>query len=68
MFIPFKKTKKDRKEASDPRKSLQERYRTHERYVEAVRIAAGELVREGFLLPEDARIEIEKAEKSSVLK
>lgn len=68
MFIPFKKTKKDRKETSDPRKSLQERYKTHERYVEEVRKAAGELVIEGFLLPDDARTEIEKAEKSSVLK
>jgi hypothetical protein len=68
MFIPFKATKKDRKEAGDPRLSLQERYRTHEKYVEAVKEAAEELVNQGFLLQEDAKAEIEKAEKSDVLK
>jgi Alpha/beta hydrolase domain len=67
MFIPFKNTRKDRIEAKDPRLSLKERYGSHEKYVEAVKKAAEELVSEGFLLPEDAREEIEKAEKSSVL-
>jgi hypothetical protein len=68
MFIPFKNTKKDRKAIKDPRLSLQERYGSHEKYVEAVRKAAEELINEGFLLPEDARAEIEKAERSNVLK
>jgi hypothetical protein len=68
MFIPFKTTKAARKEASDPRLSLQERYRTHEKYLEAVKKAAEELINEGFLLPEDAKIEIEKVEKSNILK
>ena len=68
MFIPFKNTKEERRTASDPRLSLQERYRDRERYLKAVRSAAEELVNEGFLLPEDAKIEIEKAEESNVLK
>jgi hypothetical protein len=68
MFIPFKKTKKERKAADDPRLSLAERYGSHEKYVEAVRKAAEELTSEGFLLPEDAKAEIEKAERSNVLK
>lgn len=68
MFIPFKNTRKERREAADPRQSLQERYGTHEKYVQAFRKAAEELVNEGFILPEDARIEIEKSEKSAVLK
>jgi hypothetical protein len=68
MFIPFKETKKERKTAGDPRLSLVERYGSHEKYVEAVRIGAEQLVNEGFLLPEDAKAEIEKAEKGSVLK
>ncbi len=68
MFIPFKGTKEERKTAGDPRLSVEERYRDRERYLKAVRKAAEELVNEGFLLPEDAEIEIEKAEKSSVLK
>ncbi|HBC79634.1 MAG TPA: hypothetical protein DEO60_03910 [Bacteroidales bacterium] len=68
MFISFKNTRKDRKAINDPRLSLEERYGSHEKYVEAVRRAAGELINEGFLLPEDAKAEIEKAEKSGILK
>jgi len=68
MFIPFLKARKERKESDDPRLSLEERYKTHERYVEEVREAAEALVAEGFLLPEDAAAEIEKAVKSDVLK
>jgi hypothetical protein len=68
MFIPFKKTKKDRKAVMDPRLSLEERYGSHEKYVEAVRRAAEELVNEGFLLPKDARSEIEDAEKRNTLR
>lgn len=68
MFIPFKNTRKERLESKDPRPSLQERYRTHEKYVEEVRKAADELVKEGFLLPADAEAEILKAEKSNILK
>ncbi len=37
MFIPFKNTRKERIEAKDPRPSIQERYGSHEKYVEAVR-------------------------------
>lgn len=68
MFIPFKKTKKDRKAVNDPRVSLEERYGSHEKYVEAVRRAAEELVSAGFLLPEDAKTEIENAEKGNTLR
>ena len=68
MFLPFRKRKEDRVAAKDPRLSVAERYKTHEKYVEAVRKAAGELVEAGFLLPEDAAAEIDKAEKSSVLR
>ncbi len=68
MFIPFKKTRKERIEIKDRRLSLQERYGSHEKYVKAVRKAAEDLMKEGFLLPEDAKNEIEKAEKSNVMK
>jgi hypothetical protein len=67
MFIPFKKARKERIETKDRRLSLHERYSSHEKYVEAVRKAAEELVVEGFLLLEDAESEIQKAEKSNVL-
>lgn len=68
MFIPFKNTRKERIDAKDPRLSLKERYGSHDNYVETVKKAAEELVSEGFLLPGDARKEIENAEKSSVLR
>lgn len=68
MFIPFENSKKERKEKNDPRLSLRERYKSHEGYIEAVRKAAYELVAEGFLLEGDAAVEIEKAEKSGILK
>ncbi|GAB4019640.1 alpha/beta hydrolase domain-containing protein [Spirosoma koreense] len=67
MFIPFKKTKAERLAAGDPRLSLEERYGTHNAYVTAVRKAADELVKEGFLSPEDAQNEVSRAEKSNVL-
>ena len=67
MYIPFKNTRKERIEAKDPRLSLQERYGSHEKYVEAVREAAQELVKDGLLLPEDAESEIRNAEKSDIL-
>jgi hypothetical protein len=67
MFIPFKNTRKERIEEKDPRLSLQERYGSHEKYVEAVREAAQELVKDGFLLPEDAENEVRNAQKSDLL-
>ncbi|GAB4002710.1 alpha/beta hydrolase domain-containing protein [Spirosoma daeguense] len=68
MFIPFKKTKAERIAVGDPRLSLEERYGSHDSYVAAVRKATTDLVSEGFLLPEDAQAEIEKAQKSTILK
>lgn len=68
MFISFKNTRKERIEAKDPRPSLQERYKSHEKYIEAVKKAAAVLVKEGLLLPEDAEAEIRYAEKNDVLK
>jgi len=67
-FIPFAATKTDRLAMGDPRKSLQERYKSHQGYVDAVEKGAAELVRERFLLPEDAERFISDAKASSVLK
>src|SRR5205823_3434254 len=53
-FTPFAKTKAERQATGDPRKSLEERYTDHERYVRAVEKAAKDLMKEGFLLQEDA--------------
>ncbi len=67
-FIPFAKTKAEREAAGDPRLSLEERYKTHEGYVDAVKAAAARLVRERFLLQEDADRLIAEAAASDVLK
>jgi hypothetical protein len=67
-FIPFATTKAERLAKGDPRKSLQERYKNHEGYVDTVEKAAAELVRERFLLQEDADRFIGDANASSVLK
>ena len=53
---------------SDPRRSLEERYRTHAGYVAAVTQAARRAVKAGFLLPADAVALIEAADQSAVLR
>jgi hypothetical protein len=67
-YIPFAKSTAERMAKGDPRPSLEERYGTHDRYVEAVRAAAGRLVTQGFLLPEDAARLIREARDGSVLR
>jgi hypothetical protein len=67
-FFPFARTRAERLAAGDPRPSLEERYGSHEGYVAAVKRAAGEAEREGFLLPEDAARLIAEAEASDVLR
>jgi Alpha/beta hydrolase domain len=60
-FIPFATTKAQRLAVGDPRPSLEERYATHSRYVQAVEAAAARLVTERLLLPEDASAYVEAA-------
>jgi Alpha/beta hydrolase domain len=66
-MIPFARTKAERLASGDPRLSLEERYATHEGYVEAVKRAATHAVAEGFLLQHDAAALIAQAEASDVL-
>jgi hypothetical protein len=67
-YIPFAKTKAEREAAGDPRPSIEERYGTHEKYVELVRAAAARAVAQRFLLPEDADRLIAQAQEGNVLK
>ena len=53
-FIPFAKTQAERQASGDPRLSLEERYKDNAGFVKAVEEAARKLVRERFLLQEDA--------------
>jgi len=66
-YIPFANTQADRIAAGDPRLSLEERYGTHQGFVTAVRRAGRELVRERFMLQEDADAFVIAAQESDVL-
>ena len=61
-FIPLADTRSERLESGDPRKSLEERYRTHAAYVKQFSRAANKLVRQGYLLREDADAMIAEAD------
>jgi hypothetical protein len=67
-MIPFAKTKAERAASGDPRLSLEERYKDHAGYVDAVRAAAAKAVAAGFLLQADADALITAADASAVLK
>jgi hypothetical protein len=66
--IPFARTKAERLASGDPRKSLEERYKDHDGYVEAVAKAARQLQKDGFLVEEDVQRFIAEAEASDVLR
>jgi hypothetical protein len=65
-FIPFFRTKAERLAAGDPRPSLEERYPTHESYVEKVSAAAAKLVADRFLLAEDAELLVSQAKAAAI--
>ena len=67
-MIPFARTRAERLATGDPRLSLEERYKDHSGYVEAVRAATVNAVKRGFLLPADAAALIAAAEASNVLR
>jgi hypothetical protein len=66
-MIPFARTKAEREANGDPRLSIEERYGTHEGYVAKVKAAAQQLVKERFLVQEDAGRLVSQAEASNVL-
>jgi hypothetical protein len=65
-FIPFA-ARKEQRVAGDPRKSLEERYGSHQGYVKAVTEQAKTLVAERFLLEEDAARVVKESETGQVL-
>jgi hypothetical protein len=67
QYIPFAETRADRVATDDPRLSLQERYGTHDGYVQAVTDVAGELMQQRFLLEDDVQRYIDEAESSDIL-
>jgi hypothetical protein len=65
-FIPFAETRAARLATGDPRPSLEERYVDQAGFVKAVEEASRKLVRERFLLQEDADRYIQAAKASTV--
>jgi hypothetical protein len=66
-YAPFARTRAERAASGDPRLSLEERYGTQEGYMCAVRRAAESLVRDRYLLPDDARRLLAEAAKAGLL-
>ena len=63
MMIPLFRTRQERVNAADPRPSLEELYKDHKGYVEAVWRAARKLARQRLLLEEDVEQIIKEAEE-----
>jgi alpha/beta hydrolase family protein len=55
-YLPFAKTKVGREATHDGRLSLEERYISPADYTAKVRAAPEALARDGYMLPEDARL------------
>jgi Alpha/beta hydrolase domain len=67
-YVPFARSAAERTASGDSRKSLEERYGTHQGFVEAVEKASRQLVNDRFLDPEDAERYVAAARASDVLR
>lgn len=63
-WIPFALTKAEREKSGDPRRSIEERYRDREDFLEKTKEAAAALVAEGYLREEDIKSAEERAAKA----
>jgi len=60
-FEPFARTKQERVRSGDSRRSIEERYRGRQDYLDQVERAVRELVRERLMLPEDMAAVVQRA-------
>lgn len=60
-YIPFARTRAERQATNDPRRSIEERYRGLEDYLQRIRRSALSLIKEGYLLQEDLDDVIQRA-------
>ena len=60
-YIPLAQTKADRDGARDPRASIAERYASREQYMDKIAKAADALVKDGYLLADDAPSLVKRA-------
>jgi Alpha/beta hydrolase domain len=63
-YVAFPRTQADADAKHDSHRPVLERYKTRNDYVNQIRIAARELERDGFLLPDDAAVIIQSAAAS----
>jgi hypothetical protein len=66
MMLAFPATKAERERLQDPRRSVEERYGTHARYVAAVEKATAALAKDRLLLPMDAKAFVGDAKGEAV--
>ena len=62
-FEPFARTRADRERSGDARRSIEERYPGRDDYLQRVRRAAADLVRQRFLLQADVDAVVTRAEQ-----
>lgn len=60
-FIPFARTKAERVQSGDPRLSVEERYASKQVYLDRVQTAAGDLVKQRYLLERDVPLVVARA-------
>jgi hypothetical protein len=60
QYIPFAKTKAEREAFADPRRSVEERYPSFEKYYNQVKHAVEDMVKDRLLLCEDADDELKR--------
>ena len=60
-YIPFARTRVEREAKGDPRRSIEERYRSKNDYLARIRTAANSLVKSGFMLEEDVDASVQRA-------
>jgi hypothetical protein len=63
-FQPFAKTKAEREQSGDSRPSIEERYASRQDYLQRVRLATTDLVRDRFVLQEDVEGVVRQAEQT----
>lgn len=62
-YIPFARTRKERREAGDPRKSIEERYGSREDYLDRFDHALDDLIEQRWILPEDRAALVQRGQR-----
>jgi len=65
-YIPFAKTQLEREKSSDPRLSIQERYKNQEEYLEKIKLASENLLKNRFLLKNDSDLYVNEAKTRDI--